>query len=99
MKPEQLKVIAEGMGYETFSISENYVTVWNGKDIYTRKWYKPHTTNNDQMVEIIERHIIQLEQLDFGIWKALISLEPQSHLGKTINEAVCSAAYEYFKNK
>ena len=58
MKPEQLKIIAIGMGYELFSSDnpriENRIVVWNGKDIHTRCIYNP-LTNNDQLIEIMER--------------------------------------------
>jgi len=106
MKPEQLKVIAEGMGYVIFSIHPEgkSITVWDGVNIYTRKRYKPHTTNKNQMVEIMEKLKISIQPLvNPNAWQA--GIDPHSMLGhspalfkesKTINEAVCNAAYEYF---
>ena len=100
MEAEQLKVIAEGMGYEIrsskTSMSEDRLMVWNGFDISTRQKYNP-LTNNDQMVEIINEL-----KIDTEYWYRLDewSAEPRggaSRRGKTINEAVCNAAYEYFK--
>ena len=99
MKPEQLKVIAEGMGYEGVEIVRG-ATVWITKTII----YRPHTTNNDQMVEIMEK-------LRLTIWCEPAIKEwcasKQDSLGdtnyqdegETINEAVCNAAYEYFKQE
>jgi len=100
MKPEQLKVIAEGMGYINIHVSAPYVYIdYSHNDLLTN--YNP-LTNNDQMVEIIEK------LLDLG-WtiskfedKYLLTLEivcnvSTQFMDKTINEAVCNAAYEYFK--
>jgi len=107
MTPEKLKVIAEGMGYVEL-VSDNYklkgrLIVWNGKDIHTRQAYKPDTTNNDQMVEIMENLNIQLRRQTHkpkGLWVARIEyvVNPMTVCqGKTINEAVCSTAYEHYK--
>ena len=106
MKPEQLKVIAEGMGYDSVEIRE-YETgapsVWVRLPCQSQSTeYRPDTTNNDQMVEIMEK------LFDLG-WiiskfedKYLLTLEVVCNIstqftGKTINEAVCNYAYEYFK--
>ena len=105
MKTEQLKVIAIGMDYEA----------WVNKDtVYVKHAgfqegfpYKPDTTNNDQMVEIMEKLKANLfwPVLDNDgetTHKASICIKPCEHVygySKTINEAVCIAAYEYFKDK
>ena len=105
MDTEKLKIIAEGMGYEIFSNDnpriKDRLVVWNGKDIHTRCIYKP-LTNNDQMVEIMEKLKITVRAIPnvSEDWFA----EPYPYgnrmgSGKTINEAACNAAYEYFKGE
>ena len=104
MEPEKLKVIAEGMGYEVAIKPRNI----NGTvedavfSFHGEVWYDP-IINNDQMVEIMEKlkvgvnydfyRDVFLSYIydDFGV--ILLS----KNEGKTINEAVCNAAYEYFK--
>ena len=102
MKPEQLKVIAEGMGYEieyeSYIVTEidkpdTYIAfVGVGKD---QIQYNP-LTNNDQMVEIITK--LQLV-IDWAGDACFAGTYPNLNIydGKTINEAVCNAAYEVFK--
>jgi len=102
MEAEKLKVIAEGMGYYINPSMEDGITV----DI-NGHWfdYNPDTTNNDQMVEVLTK-LINLgglldschikDENNFMIWMD----NPEKRWeGKTINEAVCNAAYEYFKAK
>ena len=111
MKQEELKVIAEGMGY--ISGLNGYMEPCFYKLIYTPCFYKlggrhreeieyNPLTNNDQMVECYK--IL----LDKGFVLAA-SEQDQSYAiyllgnficeGKTISEAVCKAAYKYFKDK
>lgn len=104
MDAEKLKVIAEGMGYELRGSSSPYLTdrvvVWNGKDIHTRAIYNP-LTNDSQCMEIAHKLKINTEYFkDIDEWEAWRKESDNSVLitinGKTINEAVCNAAYEYF---
>ena len=101
MKPEQLKVIAEGMGYESSIVNsscfykhpdefESHITI--------NDFYNP-LTNNDQIVEIIEKLKIDLYYYpdEDYCWKALVRRDTQQE-AITINEAVCNAAYRYFKD-
>ena len=92
MKAEKLKVIAEGMGYKIAYIVNDWVMCEAmGGMIFN---YTPHLTNNDQLVEIMEK--LGLDVIyDQGIWKS--GRDTANYYGKTISEAVCNAAYEYFK--
>ena len=104
MKPEELKVIAEGMGYKIAYIVNDWVMCEAmGGMIFN---YTPHLTNNDQCMEIMERLSVSTSCTDSGVRLAYIGTDDAglgfptaSGRGKTINEAVCSAAYEYFKDK
>jgi len=98
MKAEQLKVIAEGMGYEVAYINTIGAVFIHGK-LPSR--YNP-LTNNDQMVEIIEK-LARDDSLEIKITigcKPLVTYNfADYYIGKTINEAVCNAAYEYFNKE
>ena len=97
MKPEQLKVIAEGMGYENIQILRGIVRLntWTVSRTILDE-YKPHTTNNNQMVEIMGKLKLSVYYYaDVNTWYGRLNGDPS--YGKTINEAVCNAAYEYFK--
>jgi len=102
MEPEQLKVIAEGMGYELNE--RGYPVKYKGMEVFflhvsDEQPYNP-LTNNDQMVEIMERLEIDVEYTKYGVETGLIvNTKNYYGKGKTINEAVCNAAYEYFKVK
>ena len=57
-------------------------------------------TVDDQMVEIMGRLKINVKYMSYSEWLAYI-LDGNNKIdfdgeGKTINEAVCNAAYEYF---
>ena len=98
MKPEQLKIIAIGMGYETAHTHKGRLFYDGSFDMPIE--YEPDTTNNDQMVEIVD----MLLDIGCAIGKEENSNNVVVYLGgeflgegKTINEAVCNAAYEYFK--
>jgi len=96
MKSSKLKVIAEGMGYEAEIRDKDFTyehVVIAGNSHVGIKWLKYNPlTNNDQMVEIIERLCPEL-YYDVGEWYC--TYEDDTYVyGKTINEAVCNAAYE-----
>jgi len=99
MNPEQLKVIAEGMGYEVVVIRDHVWYDYDEYDLTKAKVYYP-LTNNDQMVEIMEK-LARTNSLEIKITlgcNPLITYDfTNYYAGKTINEAVCNAAYEYFK--
>ena len=97
MKPEKLKVIAEGMGYEAEIIDKGftYERLCVRSDIGALRVYKP-LTNAEQCMEIMERLDAFLNKETSG-WYCLIGLSDGR--GKTINEAVCNASYEYFNNE
>ena len=101
MNKEQLKIIAEGMGYEVRPslnpLLADRVVVWNGKDIHTRGIYNP-LTNNDQMVEIMERIPLETKR-DGDLHYARVIGTSIWFISKTLNEAVCNAAYEHFNNE
>jgi hypothetical protein len=95
MNTDKLKVIAEGMGYYVNPSIEEGITVDN-----EGHWidYAPDTSNNDQMVEIMEKLKLCVEYMADGNYRSY----PAGRMclmetGKTINEAVCNAAFEYFK--
>jgi hypothetical protein len=105
MEAEQIKVIAIGMGYEFAYIKVNNVFILD--KFGTPILYKPDTTNNDQMVDIIVKCKMLVDCTNFSdkvgyeedcnVLKEGSSSEWVS--GETINEAVCAAAYEYFNVK
>jgi len=105
MDTEKLKVIAEGMGYEIHSIHDDIVFTIHAGFRVNGFPYQPDTTNNDQMVEIMERLKIsasfRLVEKDWltSTWGDSAQVGIIRATGKTINEAVCNAAYEYFKVK
>ena len=102
MTPEQLKVIAEGMGYEIICPKNDIkrFTVWDGEDMHTRCKYNPDTTNNDQMIEIMDGLKYNLKFFDdTNEWVIFDKTRYCVGTGKTINKAVCNAAYEYFSEK
>lgn len=105
MEPKELKIIAEGMGYETHLHKSwpNTVLI-NVKNPDLVK-YNP-LTNDTQCMEIVEKLLkvhgtIKFEEYksgDIGMvdnWRDDYALGK----GKTINEAVCKAALEYFKRE
>jgi len=101
MNAEKLKIIAIGMGYEA-AITESCDRVCYREKGNTLWFdYSPDTTNNDQMVEIMERLKIAVhfwnEEWCANRYTEIDGIEKGS-IGKTINEAVCNAAYEYFES-
>ena len=102
--PEMIKVVAKGMGYIIFGSNSKSITVWNGVDIYSRERYKPHLTNAEQCMELQERLLKELKKVEIkkyssGVYINLGFFGDTVGEGKTINEAVVLAAYEYFKGK
>lgn len=104
MDTEKLKVIAEGMGYEaTIQFFEGcscyikYKDIIDGdKDCAVTELYNP-LTNNDQMVEIMEKHVDAVTSVNNHLGRYRASIEQSFGYGETYREAVCNAAYEYFK--
>jgi len=106
---EQLKVIAEGMGYEAQPLTNQFnglMVIFRGRGRIPFS-YNP-LTNNDQMVEIMERlklstsHLINPDAILATLNISFLDAEYEGDTefeGKTIHEAVCNAAYEYFKGK
>jgi hypothetical protein len=98
IKPEQLKALAERMGYEVFGVEvKRRVIVWDGENIHTRQKYNP-LTNDSQMKELMEMLLQNEWQFDCtseGNYRAFNYGMPQPvwlHKGKTINETVTLAA-------
>ena len=106
MNTEKLKVIAEGMGYtswisDIYSKPECWYETGNMHEFIKKGRYNP-TTNNDQMVEIMEKILNSLKNIKIinftsGVNVSFGFFGDLEGEGKTINEAVCNAAYEYFK--
>ena len=96
LKPEKLKVIAEGMGYEASMHPNGWVYIW-----IDDKWIKYNPlTNAEQCMEIMEEvKITLLYDFVLNYWSASKVKGSKRIIGegKTINEAVCNAAFEYFK--
>ena len=103
MEPEELKVIAYAMDKMNVHIRHEEV-------LHELPTCEPHPrcivkynplTNNDQMIEIINK--IPLETRREGRLHCVryVMEEGKSiwFFGETFNEAVCEAAYEYFKDK
>jgi len=104
MEPEKLKIIAEGMGYERVVIAKDCnppkVMKLRVRLVgFERDEYNP-LTNNDQMVKIMEKCKICVMPHDIEVfWEAYLGYKGKIYEanGKTINEAVCNAAYEHYK--
>ena len=99
MKPEKLKVIAVGMGYR--------VSHYANEDLIADRpsggvcIYEP-LTNAEQCMEIMERLKLNvLHHHACGDYNDVRVVLPSGDFveGKTINEAACNAAYEYFKGE
>ena len=109
MNTEQLKVIATGMGIKDVSSHPRledtliYPKDPDKKD-YTCIIYNP-LTNDSQCMEIMKKLEISIKQhfkheediTSFSIFASV--LHCGTHGGKTINETVCNATYEYFKQQ
>lgn len=112
MNAAQLRVIAIGMGYETELMmrpsERQYIDYFNNTR-GGRAWRGKYDPENNpaQLLEIIEKLPFDqpsdkigdgLWKAD-GIWKVQITFEGYVAESKSINEAVCNAAYEYFKGE
>ena len=101
MKPEKLKVIAEGMGYEVAIKPRNIRgTITDAVFNYNGEvWYNP-LTNAEQCMEIMEKLKLDVvwwpEQKEWSSERCIAGSSTIGYTGKTITEAVCKAAYEYF---
>jgi len=106
MTPEQLLIVGKGMyPNEILEIEDNEVWIMNypstcpggrGRKIIETQ-FNPLEDNN-QMVEIMERLKIDVcYDFDMDSWEGYVKNDEICMVGKTINEAVCNAAYEYFK--
>jgi len=99
MKPEKLKVIAKKMGYEYVRINLDKDVQGYPKNGFHRIIYNP-LANNDQMVEIIDKLVLQaFSGINITFTNRYRVIDKNLCVlgeGKTINEAVCNAAYVYF---
>ena len=98
---EELKIIADGMyPDERVHISEPYDIHSQPKHVRINATEYNPITNNGQMVEIMEKLKIDVEHRT-GHKKAWLITKKgtRGFNGKTINEAVCRAALEYFKGR
>jgi len=100
VEAEKLKVIAEGMhpqDYISVRIVDDRVHIRSELcgSRNAAEWIYNPLTNNDQMVEIVERLKISIEYQRKDKW--LAETQDELAFGKIINEAVCNAAYEYYK--
>ena len=98
MKPEELKIIAEGMGINV-RVDGDYCSLEpkHGDTHYTA--YNP-LADDTQCMEIMEKlKITLLHDFVLECWSASKVKNNNRVIGegKTINEAVCKAALEYFK--
>lgn len=96
METKKLKVIAEGMGYTNVFIREESGLLFAAapNEGQTFGVYHPDE-NNDQMVEIVNKFQFDINWFELS---CVIFLNGDMiGEGNTINEAVCNAAYEYFK--
>lgn len=103
--PEMLKVVALGMGYEDAEILRSSVIIAKSRVSDTSTVmaeYNP-LTNAEQCMEIMEKLRIDLEfwadSVDAIINKHNDNADVITRYGKTINEAVVNAAFEYFNTQ
>jgi hypothetical protein len=96
MKAEQLNVIAIGMGYKDVFFPRVYINYTKYNQLTN---YNP-LISNDQMVEIINKFILKGWMICAKDKEIIITdlAYNEIAIGKTINEAVCKAAYQYFKD-
>ena len=92
--PEQLKIIAEAMGYEIANFNDGFnpatVYAWiNNVEVK----YNP-STNAEQLLEIIEKFKIEITWLGNDVCTAFGLIGYSSGEGKTLAEAVLSAIWE-----
>lgn len=110
MDIEKLKVIADGVGYETkVTPSRCAIKIFPYNycpELPRWKLYNP-LTNDTQCMEIIKRFQPAIDWINKDLCQAtLYIVKPLADVirseyegrGETINEAVCNAAYEVFKD-
>ena len=105
MEVEKLKAIAEGMGYRLRLNPDKEIVVLTGGGLWIEG--NSHTyyplTNDTQCMEIMlhlfEKAGFSFHYIDGEYMFNLARYDKKliSEKSKTINEAVCNAAYEYFK--
>ena len=109
MKPEELKIIAEGMG-KIIAVSFDFIpdedSIYLGACSHTYLGatcfkYNP-IENAAQCMEIMEKLIQEANYSIFAGFdkstRVMLGMKIKG-TGKTINEAVCRAALEYFKGE
>ena len=95
MNTEKLKVIAEGMGHKEACIIGGHYFMCGDLNGETYE-YNP-LTNDTQCMEIMKKLYICIDQMPSEKIYAQVKMDGEWVTGKTINEAVCNAAYEHFK--
>ena len=100
MKPEELKIIAEGMGYKV-NLLDDSGPMLNKNGVWLNGNSTPYNplTNDTQCMEIMEKHDCFTSVDEDGTKLASFPPHRDNFIckGKTINEAVCKAALEHFK--
>ena len=96
--PEMIAVVARGMGYEY----HKYASFEEGKELFAKNMildeYNP-IENPSQLLEIMEKLKICIMPHDIEIfWEAYLGYKGKIYeaTGKTINEAVVLAAYNFY---
>ena len=100
MTPEKLKVVAEGMGWTHVLINEDGDVYGYPKSSLHLIVYEPDVTNDSQCMEIMEKLKLNvLHHHACGDYNDVRIVLPSGDFveGKEIKEAVCNAAYDYFK--
>lgn len=101
ISPEDLKIIAVGMGYKVrMCHNDNIVTVKADVMYGTHTEYNP-VYFDSQMVEIMEKLASAgILEIDMSIKdKCCLTYDSVDYSAETLNLAVCRAAVEYFKGK
>jgi len=107
MEAEQLVVIAEGLGYDVAKSGDKKYNA-NGDVIVIKDNKVAHFNplkDNNQMVEILTK-LINLGGLldschikDENNFMIYFDMPTRVYEGKTINEAVCNAAYDILRSR
>jgi hypothetical protein len=102
MEPEQLKVIAKGMGYETESRGSNGLEIISCDEhgVSHIGWYNP-LTNAEQSWKgykfLLDKGFVMAASEQDASYAIYLLGEFISE-GKTPQEAVCNTLYKYFNN-
>lgn len=98
IKPEQLKLLAEYMEYEPYSIPRDAFVYYDKFNSNGENRYNP-LENSDQCLELMEKLFINIEHIDGVVIAETMQQKRGIALGwaeaKTINEAVTLAAIAY----